>query len=666
MSTDTSNDSNPTPNELYKKGNQLYNSKQYNQSIDYYDKAINRDRSFLPAYVAKGMAYNGLKQHIMALDVLERAIEIDSGNPSAYYQKGSSYYHMKQYDEAIEQYERAIEIDHTYHDAYTNKALCLRTLGMIDKANECLKQAIEYNPNEPYNYYYLGNNYLYSNKYQEALDCYNFVLELQYKFPKALVNKGIVYYYLGNHTEALECLDKALQHDKNNFDAFLNKGIIYYQLGMYHEAIITFSFAIEIDMFNIQAVHGKAICLYMVDQKEGSLQYFNKVIELSPDNANFFMNKAILLKSMEIFDKALVSIQKAQSFSKKSNCPEIVESVLRITELINSIEIKMYRINLSNKCIGELLQSFLNIKKDNLGTERDYIAIMGGVIDTKSHIVSTNAEFKEKLMSRFNHQEAELMSIENELKTIEESSIIMDVKCEFDEDKLRYELGRVDSVDQDTIIDYYYGMVNNFKAALNFSTAIRSNEIDPSHIEDLSMDLITQLSILLQRRLIKTTSGRTFMETVRANPYKQYAEKLLSIFKDEGSLRHIVSNVFKNLLQYIKDDIKLITKKLYKPNSKIELVKKKFSHVSDFFSQHGYVTVYKNNYNELGIEDSDSVIDFLLATKNTTDNIEIEILKILKGIYLERKNGNTKSLTIRRMTTVRNIEPKTACRCIII
>jgi tetratricopeptide (TPR) repeat protein len=651
-----------TPADFYKKGKALYNTKQYHLSIEYYDKAISKDKNYIPAYIAKGMAYDGMKQYQDALDCYDKIFERDSLNSEAYYQKAQSYYHLKQYDEAIEYYDKAISLNKTMPEYYANKARCLKLIGQTEETIECLKKAIDLNPHEPDTFYALGNVYIKEHKFEEALQCYDAVIELQYDSPNALVNKAMVLYYLNNYDDALVCLERALCYEKNNLDAYVNQGIILFQMTNYEDAILSFSFAIELDNKNVKATFNKAVSLYMLGQQEGSLQYFNRAIELSSTNPLIHLNKCFLLKEMDELEKALNCIRMA--YDQIKNVPEqelrdIIKVVHNITQHISSIQLKVYRLGLTSKeNITFTVCRFMEIKMNNINTEREYTA--------KNHIMP---DFIQSFLEKFTSQENALKTIENELNMVEEKSITIEsLRITLNDDNLRKELSGIDPTDQDIIIDYYHGMLDNLRTCIELCDKLIIDYSEKKY-DLLDTGIITKHSVLIHRRSIKINSGKTFMEILRSNPFRQYAKKIKNIFMDFDSITLTMSTVFKNLLTYIKDDIKLIINKKYRPMSKVELIKKKFPNVKNFFDENNFPTIYRNNYYELGLEDSDSIIDFLIDS-NIVDNrqINMEIYKALRAIYLERKSGDVHCITLRKMTTIKKSDynkKDSKCNCIV-
>ncbi|MDA7857972.1 tetratricopeptide repeat protein [bacterium] len=97
-----------------------FHSKQYEKSIDFFDKAIKEKSNYGPAYNQKALALRRLGQIKEAIATLKVAVSIDNKNTQALYNLACFYALSKKPDEAIENLRKAISFN---ANKYQNLAL---------------------------------------------------------------------------------------------------------------------------------------------------------------------------------------------------------------------------------------------------------------------------------------------------------------------------------------------------------------------------------------------------------------------------------------------------------------------------------------------------------------------------------------------------------------
>src|SRR5437588_7304849 len=109
-------------NAWMRKGDDCYRDGDYEQARDAYERASHWDENFVPAYIGKGNALNGLKRYKEALLIYdEKVLRLAPDSAAAYVGKGNSFYGLKNYDEALLMYEKAIELNPNSTLAYCGK-----------------------------------------------------------------------------------------------------------------------------------------------------------------------------------------------------------------------------------------------------------------------------------------------------------------------------------------------------------------------------------------------------------------------------------------------------------------------------------------------------------------------------------------------------------------
>ncbi len=225
------------------KGLALYNLKKYEESINCYDGAIKIDPDNVEAWNNKGVSLTYLNKFEEAIKCYDKAIKIDSNFIEAWNNKGDAFYFLERYEEAIEYYDNSIEVDPSLIWTSINKANALIRLGKNDEALELrseimddISEGINY-PDDPSTFIALGDLYRDIGNYFEAEKTYKGVLDSDSNRLDALSKLAFLYSeYLYEHNKALEISRQILSNNPGDclFMANVTEDLI--AAGHYEEA----------------------------------------------------------------------------------------------------------------------------------------------------------------------------------------------------------------------------------------------------------------------------------------------------------------------------------------------------------------------------------------------------------------------------------------------
>ena len=268
---------NPEAYELYLKG--LYHSYKwtdegFRKSIEYFEKALEKDPEFAPAY-AKIADYYHFSSHIGLFspqeifpkwkDAAQRALEIDEGLADAHLAMAHIYfYYERDWAKAEREFERAVELNpnstdaHKYYGLFLasrerfdqavtegKKALALDPLSIavnivggfiylfverLDDALGLVRQMIELDSNAPQGYWVGGSLLMANGKYKEAIEAFQKSLSLGDN-QMALAKLGCAYGLAGRRDEALKILDQLFEMRERQYAAPFNIARVYAGLG---------------------------------------------------------------------------------------------------------------------------------------------------------------------------------------------------------------------------------------------------------------------------------------------------------------------------------------------------------------------------------------------------------------------------------------------------
>jgi eukaryotic-like serine/threonine-protein kinase len=268
---------NPEAYELYLKG--LYHSNKWTdegirKSIEYFEKALEKDPEFAPAY-AKIADYYHFSSHLGLFSPQEilpkwkaaaqRALEIDEGLADAHLAMAHIYfYYERDWAKAEREFERAVKLNpnstdaHKYYGLFLasreridqavtegKKALALDPLSIavnivggfiylfvdrLDDAFGLVRQMIELDSNAPQGYWVGGSLLMANGKYEEAVEAFQKSLCLGDN-QMALAKLGCAYGLAGRRDEALKILDQLFEMRERQYAAPFNIARVYAGLG---------------------------------------------------------------------------------------------------------------------------------------------------------------------------------------------------------------------------------------------------------------------------------------------------------------------------------------------------------------------------------------------------------------------------------------------------
>jgi len=165
--------------ELLIKGNLHYFSNEFENAIEYYDKAITKNKSFCLAWNNKGNSYLGQNQYIQASKCFEECFSINKDFVFAYNGKAMTYMRQKKYGEALVWLDDAIILNSSIKTIWNNKGIC----------------------------------HGYRKEFEQSIQSLETAKSLDNKYSNAHYNKACAHSGLGEIEEVLKSLKKAIELD---------------------------------------------------------------------------------------------------------------------------------------------------------------------------------------------------------------------------------------------------------------------------------------------------------------------------------------------------------------------------------------------------------------------------------------------------------------------
>ena len=322
----SSQEVNPRAYELYLIGRHHWNQRTiqgYKQAIESYNKALEQDSNYAPAYAALADGYillgeqGGIPQQEagkLADNAIKKALALNSKLAEAYSSKGVwKLSYEWNWSESEKAFKQAIELSPGYAVTYQWYGRILGFAGRFDEAIKQLEKAKELDPLSPIIVAYIGQVYIFAKEYEKADDHLQQALKVHPNHPLILHNIGELYIAQGRYAEAIAPLKQSAEMSvSGHYKAML--GYAYAMANRRAEAmsilneLLTRSDSGIISGFNLAAVY------LALGEKEKSLSQLEKGFE----QRDVWMKE---LKAWPWFDR-LRDEQRYKDLMKRMNFPE--------------------------------------------------------------------------------------------------------------------------------------------------------------------------------------------------------------------------------------------------------------------------------------------------------------------------------------------------------
>jgi tetratricopeptide (TPR) repeat protein len=131
------------PEAVTRRGRALVNSKEYAQAIDHFNRAIEIDPTYAPAYHGRGVAYLALGERNRAIAEFSEAIRLDPNDARNFHDRGVAYSRADDYDRALADLSEAIRLNSAYARAYLARSWVYARKGDDNQAKADRQKAVE-------------------------------------------------------------------------------------------------------------------------------------------------------------------------------------------------------------------------------------------------------------------------------------------------------------------------------------------------------------------------------------------------------------------------------------------------------------------------------------------------------------------------------------------
>ena len=230
------------------------------------------------AYNKRGLAYVSTRNYEQAIVEYGRAIQLDSDYAEAYNNRSTAHLLMANYGEAVADCNWALDFAPDFVATYINRGIAYTGLRDYDNALSDYAKALELAPENVYAYYNQGNTYLWMTRYQEAITNYGQAIALDQEFLAAYINRGVAQNELGNYDLALADFSQAVDLNPDYVYAYYNRANVYRELQRHKEAIADYAKVVELNPEHRYAYENRGDSFAAIGQDRQAEEDYTKII----------------------------------------------------------------------------------------------------------------------------------------------------------------------------------------------------------------------------------------------------------------------------------------------------------------------------------------------------------------------------------------------------
>jgi tetratricopeptide (TPR) repeat protein len=331
----------------YHLGRVLLESGKAEEAMASFERAINVNSSFEPAYLALASMYESRREKNRAVAVLKKYLQnVNPRNRDIRHQLVRLYVDAKDYPGAMKELEDLIAEDPSDLDAQLRMALIQGELKEYPKAIDRLTQILKARPAELKVRDYLGYLYEESKDTQRAIETYTFNVQLEPTYFEGHLHLGVLYYRLKKFPEATEHLGRAIainpkqpeahivmglahlqqeqfdksaeafqegiRHNPKNADLHFNLGTAYDKLNRFEDVVRAMETAIKLDPHHADALNYLGYSYAERGIKiEQALSLTKQAVALKPDNGYYVDSLGWAFFKSGLLTEALTEIKRA-------------------------------------------------------------------------------------------------------------------------------------------------------------------------------------------------------------------------------------------------------------------------------------------------------------------------------------------------------------------
>ncbi len=278
----------------------LYEEKQYELSLQYFEVIDEEDDFFTDSLNFKGLILINIGQYEEALETFETLISLELTHTRGITNKAAALLKLERYDESLETIEKSLLIEPKDSAALAVKGDIFFHMGEFGNAEKFYTLSILENPENIDTKIRKGLSLSQLSRFEEAHSIFDSILNNNPNHVGALVSKAKVFFEEKKFDDSSNILDRVLKVESENIDALNMKGGIFFVNENYETALEFFNKSLEIDENDIEVLNNKVLALGHLGNYEEVLATTEQILRIDPDNEQANQNRKISTENLEV------------------------------------------------------------------------------------------------------------------------------------------------------------------------------------------------------------------------------------------------------------------------------------------------------------------------------------------------------------------------------
>lgn len=260
----------------------LCEKNKYEESIEYFKKAISLDKEYPDPWFNMAAAYNYLGDLDKAMSCAEQSIAIYPYMPEAYLNLGSFLIEKKEYEKAEAMLKKALSFRPYYGKAHYNLGRVYVGMGKKQEAYNSFKNACTAGDfDNALGFYSYGAACLELKKYDEAIQALTKAQELSPQGSEIALNLAHAYFFSKQYQTAVPIYQKLAQLHPEEPTIWFNLGECYAFLNYFKEAITCYTRAYNIRQIPLVLLR-LAACFERLGRIQEARHALQELLALNP------------------------------------------------------------------------------------------------------------------------------------------------------------------------------------------------------------------------------------------------------------------------------------------------------------------------------------------------------------------------------------------------
>ena len=279
--------------EFEKYGMALFDTKQYQASIEMLEKALEENENSENINARLALAYQNIGDKEKAFEHFTKTFQLNPKLVALKFDYANLLGNMNKCNEAVEQYKEYLAAFPEDANAYRNLGLVYKKLDNNELALFNFEKSYSKDSSNIETKKELAYCYHKKKDYTNALKYYDFALKTEPENQELLANKALTLHAMNNYVAAIELYRELLEKqpneriEKNLTSASIAYGYDLYDKEDYGQAILYFEDAIDLNNKEASAYFGLAKANAKMGCTEIALANFEKAVLLAPGNIEY-------------------------------------------------------------------------------------------------------------------------------------------------------------------------------------------------------------------------------------------------------------------------------------------------------------------------------------------------------------------------------------------